>query len=1077
MHKYSPRYLLAGLFALLFVLANSAFGQGVTTSSMNGYVMDKAGKPVAGATVVATDTSAGSHTTTVSRANGEFNFTGLRLGGPYTVTASANGLQPQSQNGIMLNLGVAPDVDLTLSSDIVTLQAVTVAEEKGDTFGVNKTGTTTTLDAFGVTTTPSVRQDLQDLANNDSRFTLVENTSTGEFQLSAAGQNYRYNSYLVDGVQVNDGFGLNGNGTSSWFGPVPFDAIQSFSIQIDPYDIQYSGFTGALLDVVVKSGTNDFHGSYRYTYSDQALRGKNPLTGLYDSYRNYRDTITFGGPIIRNKLFFFGAYDYVHNVSAPPSANFLPDAATVASVIATAQSKYGYNAGGLATPNNLSLGKNFVGKIDWVISDQHRLSVTYRHNDTTVPQFASFNATSDTSLSNYWYQQPRITGAWEAQIESNWTPDLHTEATVEYTKTNASPINNGANFPEVQISGFPGQQISSGSSITNGFLHLGSEFSRQLNKLYTSDTVGKFYGDYSIGNHKITAGVDSDRAWSYDAFVQAAFGSYTFANAAAFAAGNGITSYSLSTGINGNTLASAIANFTYTTFGAGIQDQWRPTDALTVTYGVRIDDPYIQNKPIFSSAFKNAFGVTNTNTDNGNYTIEPRVAFNYDLPAWQGLKRQLRGGVGVFQGTNPAVWLANSYDMAGTLGRVSTTAATAATLTFNPNPNTQVAPAGSPPTPIINFTDKNFRPPAAWKSNIAFDQDLPWGGLVFTAEEDYLRTIKAINMAALNQLRATSGPATMPDGRLRYNGNIFPGFTTGVTGIPTAATGAGSATLVQNTAFNNAYELKNTDHGMSADTTLSLTRPMKDNWSFSFNWTHEHTTDNIAMRSSVASSNFTSHAYVNPNEDTAETSDYEIPQKFVAQISRQFDFFHNAKARTIVSAVMRVQTGHPYSWTFKGDANGDGFSTNDQFYVPTGPNDPKVTWNSAAEQSSFFNWLQTSSLRNYMGKIAPRNSDFSPWDHTIDVHVQQNIPITGNARLSLFADCLNFANLFNRSWGIYQGVDFPYYRTVAGTAYNPAGNNGAGQYIYFFNSNTLSNPTIFSDLSRWQVSIGAKLEF
>jgi hypothetical protein len=174
---------------------------------------------------------------------------------------------------------------------------------------------------------------------------------------------------------------------------------------------------------------------------------------------------------------------------------------------------------------------------------------------------------------------------------------------------------------------------------------------------------------------------------------------------------------------------------------------------------------------------------------------------------------------------------------------------------------------------------------------------------------------------------------------------------------------------------------------------------------------------------------------------------------------------------------MRVQTGHPYTWTFKGDANGDGFSTNDQFYVPTGPNDPKVTWNSPAEQAAFYAWLPTSALRNYTGKIVPRNSDFSPWDHTIDVHVQQNIPITGNARLSLFADCLNFANIFNRSWGIYQGVDFPYYRTVAGTAYNPAGNNGAGQYIYFFNNSTLTNPTVFSDLSRWQVSIGAKLEF
>jgi hypothetical protein len=1076
MHYKSPRYLLAGLFALLFVLTNSVFGQSATTGSIAGFVTDKGGHPVPGATVVATNTSTNSHSTSVTQGNGEYNFSGLRLGGPYSITVSAPGMTPATQSGTYIELGSTPDVNFTVSSEVVTLEAMSVEEERGDTFGVNKTGTVNTLDAYAVTQTPSIRQDLQDLAQNDSRFTLVENTSTGEYQLSAAGQNYRYNSYLIDGVQVNDTFGLNGNGTSSWFSPIPYDALQSVSIQLDPYDVQYTGFTGALIDAVIKSGSNDFHGSFRYSYSDQSLRGKNPVTGAQDIYRNYRDTATFSGPLIKNHLFFFFAYDYIHNVAAPPSASFVPDAATLASVIATAQTTYNYAAGNL-NANALSTGKTYVGKIDWIITDQQRLSVTYRRNDTSVPQFASFNAATATSLSNYWYQQPRLTNAWEAQIDSNWTPDFHTELTAEYTKYAASPINNGTPFPEVFIANFPGTLVQTGASTTSGTLHLGTEFSRQLNLTFTSDTVGKFYGDYTIGNHKITAGVDSDRSWALDDFVQAAYGSYTFNNAAAFAAGNGITSYSLATGLNGNPISAAFANFAYTIFGAGIQDQWRPSDKLTVTYGLRVDDPYVSNKPLYNAAFANAFGQTNTNTDNGNYTLEPRLSFNYDLPKIDGGKTQLRGGAGLFQGTNPAVWLADSYDMNGTLGRVTPTAAIDSTLTFNPNPFTQQVPPGSPPVPIINFVQKGFKPPASWKFNIAVDHELPWWNLVFTAEQDYLRVEKAVSWAVLNQLRATTGPQFMPDGRQRFNGNIYPGYNTGVAGVPTSSTSAGSATLVQNTGFNNAYELVNTDQGMSADTTLAIARPMIHDWSFSFYWTHEHATDVNANRSSVASSNFTSRAYANPNEDVAATSDYNVPQKFVAQLSRQFNFFNNARAKTVLTAVFRVQTGHPYTWTFTGDANGDGFSSNDLFYVPSGPNDPKVAWNSSTEETNFFNWLSTSSLRNEMGKIVARNSAYSPWEHTLDVHLEQRIPITGHARLTLYVDCTNFANLFNRSWGIVSGEDFPYYRRVAGASYNPAGNGGQGQYIYYFNSNTLDPVTTFTDLARYQAEIGAKLDF
>ncbi len=1065
---------MTGVCALVFALASTAFGQGVTTAAVSGFVTDKDGKGVAGATVTLVHEPTGTKASTTTNAAGGYNLPGLRVGGPYTATVSGNGFQTVTQNEIDLGAGVTQDLPFKVSSDVVKLEAFNVSEARDLTFSSEKTGNATVLTATQIEVVPVVRQDVQELANLDPRINIVQNTSTGEFQMSAQGQNFRYNSFLIDGLESNDPFGLNGNGFSSQRSPVPLQALENFSVNFSPYDTRFSGFTGALINAVTKSGTNSFHGSADYRYSDQRFRGKNPITDAREAFRDRSYTLTATGPIVKDKLFFSLVYDDYRRVAAPPNQIFQPtDAAQIASIVAKLKT-FGYDPGNF-TAVNTSYQKTYLAKLDWNISDKHHAKVSFRRTDSSVPQFANYNLTFTTSFSNYWYQAPRLTDNYVAQLDSQWTPNLHTEATVAYIKYDGSPVNNGTPFPEVNVGGITGFKTDTGATITSGAVLFGTEFSRQLNFITTKDKLAKFYADYTWGNHVFLVGVDGDKLEYNNQFVQAYNGTYTFSNVANFLAGTPASSYQDAKLFPGYTLDSAFAAWTADNYGAIIQDTFRPNPRLTLMGGIRLTYPHVPTPPIAAAGFSTAnFGYNgrairdNTTTNNGNYTVAPRFSFNYDIPAER--KTAVRGGFGLFSGTNPAVWLSNAYSNAGAIGRVSN----ATGIVFSADPRNQPIPAGSPPAPVINVTDPKFKPPTYWKANIGFDHQLPFLGLIFTFEASYNRVEKAPFVASINLKpnASTGGPATMPDGRIRYAGNIYPGYNTGVAGVPTGFTTSGSAALVNNTAFNNVLYLTDTNKGEGRDVTASFRRPMRNGWSAELSWTHLHATEVSPFTSSVAASNFSGRAYANPNEEVASTANYDLPDKVVLRVTRQFDFFKNKNARTNIGLTYRAQTGHPYSYVFRGDANGDGLTGNDLFYMPSGPSDPLVAWNSTTERDNFFAFAAGTGLTKYAGQIVPRNIEYSAWQKTLDLHFSQEIPVYGNAKFEIFADCTNFGNLLSKSLGIVEGIDFPYSRRIVGNSVN-----ASGQYLYFFNSSTLDAVPKFQDLSRWQLQIGGRLRF
>ncbi|MDP1579627.1 MAG: TonB-dependent receptor [Candidatus Didemnitutus sp.] len=1076
MYKPLVKLLTFAFAIVMAAIAPSALAQGLTTSSLSGFVSTNQGVPISGATVTIIHEASGTQAVSTTRANGQYNMSGLRIGGPYTISVTAVGHQPASQSNIYLELGQTSTENFTLGSDVVTLDAFTVSADRDTTFGTGKMGTGSSFGEEDIANVTSVRRNIQDIAQLDSRMFLGSLDQGG--QLSAQGQNFRFNSLLIDGVRADDSFGLNSNGFSSQRSPIPMEAIQSLAVELNPYDVRRAGFTGALLNAVIKSGTNEFHGSAYYEMTDESKRQKNPVSGVREAFDEKTFGFTFNGPLIRNKLFFSLIYDDFERTTAAPTANFIPNAAGLAqidSIIARAKA-LGYDPGSLSPPGaSLALQKTYIGKVDWNISDNHRATLTYRKNNGEDTSFFGFGGTTGTSLSSIWYQQPRNTESYNAQFFSQWTPDFRTEVTASYTTYVGSPRPNGSPFPQVTVQGISGTRVDTGATVTSGSVVFGTDSSRQMNFLDTKERQLKISAEYAMGDHTLAFGLEEIETEYQNAFVQATNGVYTFANPTTWLAGTPPTAYTLQRPFPGFSLNDAIARWSYSAYAGFLQDTWKPNHRLTIMAGLRYDYPYIPEAPPIAAGFATAGFVTasgspvtaNNTTNSGNATLAPRIGFTFDMDTKR--RTQIRGGVGLFQGKNPAVWISNAYSNAGATANVNATSGQLPTLVFSPNVTTQPVPAGTLPTPNINITDPNFKQPALWKSNIAVDHKLPFGDITLSLEYYYNVVESGVQVEFLNFGIPTTGPLTLPDGRVRY------------IGTPTSATATTSTSTAGRrrvSTFADVFYMTNTSKGDSDGVTLSLARPMKNKWAWSAAWTRSDASEVSPVTSSVAASNFQNRASFNPNEDVASRSNTAIKDRIVLSLTRQFEFIK--KAPTTVSVVYQGRTGRPYSWVFYGDANGDGYGFNDLLYVPTGPTDPRVNWASTTERDAFFAFVNSSTLANYAGKNAPRNSETSPWNQTIDLKFTQRIPIRGNLRAELYVNFFNFWNLFDKNFGSLEEVPFSFRRAVAYASYNAAGNGGAGQWNYVFNTTTLNGvPVTVNDtpISRWQVQSGIRIKF
>ncbi|GGZ54475.1 Oar protein [Lysobacter xinjiangensis] len=1122
---------------LLAALATApAFAQS-TSAGLGGIVTDAGGQPVAGAEVTITHVESGTISRATTDASGRYTARGLRVGGPYTVTVSKNGVGTDTEQGIYLDLNKISTVDAALgdAGQLDTVQVVGIAGGS-NVFSATKMGSGTSVNQQVIESLPSMNGNIQDYMRLDPRVAFTDRASGS---ISAGGQNPRFNKITIDGVSASDTFGLEGNNMPTQRQPVSMEAIEALDIDLSNYDVTIAGAAGANINAVTKSGTNEFHGSIYGTFRDGEWFGDYPariagssldVTGLpFDEYTEEMTWgATVGGPIIKDKLFFFANFEKYRQKDIGPAggsqgtnplasgADF--NAQDVAEVQRIARDVWGFDAGSLNAGGDTELDEKAL-KIDWNINDNHRASVRYSKLEQTRVRPEASSA-STLSLSSNWYNHEKTVESYVGQLFSDWTENFSTEFKVsfrDYSSIRVSPTT----APTIQI--YFDDNVANGNDDPRGttsstfsgldLIRIGTERSSPGNSLLTE--TWNYFGSatWTLGDHDVKFGAEYSESEIYNFFLQDSWGNYSFY----VPTRNGV--HDFSNLLNGRyfdydlqanpTNPDAIAaRYTNKNLSLFVQDTWYVSPNLTLTLGVRADRPEASPNPPFNACFAServangtgpascpngGFGIDNTNTYSGSFIIQPRFGFNYTFDTER--PTQLRGGVGLFQGDAPQVWVGNAYSSTGmnyvsyqNLVCVDANADGRCDngVQFSANGLNPSIPSGGAGVRNVNAIAEDFELPSVWKANLAIDHELPWYGIVASAELLMTEVKNGLFYRTLN----TGAGYTDPYGRTVYwNPNSPRPF--GNTSSGTTPTNP--ARFGNNSYFNDVYLLENTDLGRGRQFTVSLEKPFNrdSDWSWTLGYTYTQAEEVAALTSSTAGSGFGSQLGVNINEPVAGTARYEIKDRFTGALNWQHKFFGDHA--TQVGLFYEGRSGRPYSYIFNGDANGDNRTFNDLFYVPAGPGDVKFgslsttgafTANPAME-AAFWKWLDgQQQLQAYRGRFAPENEFRAGWVNTFDLRISQELPgFFKGHKSKIWLDIQNVGNLINKDWGHI--IDYGFNANVAVASLIGI---HEGKYVYGYRSGTefgqataLGLPTNAdgqtNGVSQWSLQVGLKYEF
>ncbi|KAA2283919.1 TonB-dependent receptor [Arenimonas fontis] len=1046
---------------LAFALAAApAFAQ-QTSAALGGVVTSEQGQPIAGAEVIIVHTPSGTTSRATTDASGRYSARGLRVGGPYTVTVIRDGFQSEVQENVYLVLGESSSVNVDLAAAQATeLEAITVTGELGSTvFSPTKFGTGTDLTSDQLEGFPSIRRDLQDYVRLDPR---ISQTDKERGEISAGGQNTRYNSITIDGVTTNDTFGLESNNLPTERQPISIDTIEAVQVNVANYDVTQTRYTGANINAVTKSGTNEFSGSLYYIYRDSDMVGDDPDGNEFNGFID-EETYggTFGGPLIKDTLFFFLNYEKFTRSS--PRPDFCPSdvacsnpisgltSADVAEAQRIARDVWGFDIGGTSIGDLKNETENVLVKFDWNINENHRAS--FRYTSVEQNQLITPNLDSDEfSLSSHWYDQVKTFDTYVAQLYSDWSDNLSTEVKLSYREYESAP-QTFSRLPQVIIDLGPAEIAG------------GTEQFRHANLLQTETFNAYFAADWFIGDHQVKFGADYESNDIFNLFLESSLGNYRFTSLADFETG-AYDSYLYRTSTTGN-VNDAAADFTLDNLGLFVQDTWSVNYNLTLQFGLRLDVPSVDDRPPFNADVLSTFGYDNTATIDGNELIQPRFGFNYTFDTER--PTQLRGGFGLFQGSAANVWLANPYTNNGLT--IAVYEDRLGVGVFEPDPDNQPTPVSVPPAADVDLIHPDLEQPSVWKANLAFDHELPFWGLVATAELLFTEVEQAIFYEHLN-LGAPTGVG--PDGRLMY-WNAAGYDPANWTQFGSNPSGSGVLNRAnRDSAYRDVVLARPTGKGNGQSLTVSLTKPFTNdsNLFWQVGYSFNNATEVSPLTSSRAISNWNGRAIFNPNEEVASRSNYTVRDRFTAAMTYRHFFFDNYK--TEFSVFFEGRSGKPFSYTFDNDANGDGIFGNDLLYVPTGPGD--VLFGSAAEEAAFFAYLDANpELARYRGRVAERNGERAPWVNTFDVRISQELPgFFEGHKSEIWLDVLNVGNLINDDWGRIEEVGFPLNRGIVEYGgIDPV----TGKYVYRFNTPDGTFVRDNAGESRWSVQVGFRYRF
>ncbi|TGE07924.1 TonB-dependent receptor [Hymenobacter fodinae] len=1095
-------YASVALVPMAILSAHLGWAQGTTTSAMNGVITDKSGAGLPGATVIAVHTPTNTQYVAPTNSEGRFNLQNMRVGGPYTIRVTFVGYKESVRENIFLTLGQNLRLDINLSESEQTLGEVVVSGRQDPVINAGRTGAATTVQREQIERLPTLNRSLND-------FTRLTPQANGQ---SFGGRNSGFNNITVDGAIFNNAFGLQSTvGGQAGAQPISLDAIDQIQVSIAPYDVRQGSFTGAGINVVTRSGTNKFSGSIYGFYRDQDLVGKKvgDFKQEYPNFRLHNEGFRVGGPIIKDKLFFFVNAERERR-NDPPTGNFTanrsdtPPAAGSQTSQASArdlealgnflQQQYGYNAGAFENYKLRSNSDKATIKIDWNINQNNRFNIKYNYlkSYADIPPSTSGAINNQRSQSQFglpfsssYYTINNNLNSFIAELNSTLGGGkFSNNLTAGYSAFRDFRESSGGIFPLVDIGTSVGRSTSTaalnGINAANSLTSFGYEPFSAFNIL-NSDVfqVGDNFTAY-LGKHNVTVGTYNEYYKFRNGFAPNYYGNYSFNSLEDFYASAGFN-YDRSTATYTPLAASATRpgparyNLQYSALPGGefpfadikaaqlglyVQDEWSARNNLRVTYGVRADLPFLtsdlpQNTNAANLTFRDGVKINTGSVPKKSVLFSPRVGFNWDV--MDNKKTQVRGGTGIFTGRVPFVWLSNQASNNGvqfgsfsTSGSVPTTtngvtSPNASIYPFNPNVDAYRPQNASANTAYnLAVTDRDFKFPQVWRSNIAIDQQLI-GGIIGTLEAFYTKDINAVYHQNVNLPGSEAEPFARANGA--DNRPIFYTFgapQTGANAGLVATTrnyqiyGAVPASQGGNTAarpnISDAILMKNTNKGYSYALTAQLQKSFSNGLYLSAAYTYSDSRS-VNDGGSIAQSIWRDRSISgDPNAAALSYSQFLQQHRVIGSVSYRKEYLGHLG--TTLSLFYEAAPAGRFSYVYSGDMNGDNQTSNDLMYVPRNQSEINLrditltasqgggVYTAAQQWADLDTYIkQDDYLSSRRGKYAERNGAVRPWQNRLDVRLLQDVFTNiGENRntLQLSLDIFNVGNLINSDWGVFQ---------------------------------------------------------
>ena len=1090
------------LLAFTTLIAGTVAYAQVTTSSLSGRVVDQAGEPVIGAAVVALHEPSGTIYGAVTNADGRYTIQGMRTGGPYKVDFTCLGYQDATYTGVTLQLAETFALDAKIAESTEMLEGTIVIASPTSKFNAQeRTGAVTNIASDQITSMPTVNRSITD---------VTRLSPYGGNGMSFAGSDGRTANFTVDGANFNNNFGLSSN-LPGGGNPISIDAIEELQVVISPYDVRQTNFIGGGVNAITKSGTNTFKGTAYVYHKNENMQGDTvdgeQIAGAREKNRSTTYGLTFGGPIVKNKLFFFVNFEYIqvpsivnrwrgsnNGVADPNNYVSRTTNADLERVSNFVSQKYGYDTGSWtnfpANENNMKI----LARLDWNITQKHHLALRYNYTLNNIwnsPNASSMDggtrmvdgrmSKSSMSYANSMYSMKNLVSTWSLDLNSRLTDNMSNQFLATFSLLNDIRGTNSEEFPFIDIK--DGDLMEDGKG-TNNYMALGYELFTWNNAVH--NTVANVKDDLTwyLGSHKVTAGLSFEYQMADNQYMRNGSGYYRYESVSDFLSGAAPEIVCLTYGYDGEKYPAARVQF----YKAGIyaQDEWNATDRFKLTYGLRLDGLFFNNgdlmtnKAIYDlSYYPKAKNYQETHIDTGKWptskvTVSPRVGFTWDVLGNKSLK--VRGGTGLFSGRLPLVFFTNmptngglvqyqaqinasnakkmGFSMDEFAGGLVTDKDGKATIAALLNKlqslgyPTTVSPEDGTVPSTISAVDPKFKMPQVWKTSLAIDYSFPTSfPFSITAEGIFNKTVNAVSISDWSMVNV--------GGFARFNG-------------------ADNRPVYPAGAFRSgkpAFVLENTNqgYGWSANVTLNM-QPI-EGLSFMAAYTHTVNKEITGMPGSAAESAFTYVPTVEgPNYIKLHNSQYVTPDRVVASAT------HHDKCGDHYSLIYEAwKGGYNYSYMMANDMNGDGYNY-DALYIPT---DDEVASNqfrfvSADDRDRFMDYVHKDAyLSKHQGQYAEAYSVYSPWVHRLDLSYKHDFTVkigqTKNT-LQLSFDLKNLLNLFNSSWGVakylnpeigsdprilkYEGVDAQGYATfstpssISGSTQTWTLNHGLGQCWY-----------------------------